>query len=368
MNKILIFLFACNVSVFAQKEMQLDYGSSFYNGYAFVKRGNTCFSMDTTGGLMEMPCRGGYHVNKYGKLLIQKSDKELQVYNRSGQKLEKTLVGKGSMKYDYYTLFTFSEGYFIIDSNYQRTATIGEIDVIVYGVKQFEEIGPGLFKKAIYNKDKRIRFQLLNHKGEVLSKTLFVKLGEFNSGLAKAKVANEFGEEKWGYVTSKGAMAIEAKFSKEPTDFMGNRAFVEFRSGNFAMISDTGGFITKDIYDFVEACSENRFFIVDAETRQKFLIDSNNVKIQDLNRSNRYFASEDNEKSEALLYRYAGKDGLVDFNGKELIKADTYSDIAPLRSGLCRFYQTGSNGNPSQKGYLNSKGEKVIVFSNGPGY
>ena len=307
MNKILIFIVLSTSSICAQKVMQLDYGSSFYNGYAFVKRGDKCYSMDTLSNLMEIPCKGVYHVNKNGKLLVQKSDKKLEVYDRKSQKLEKTLNGKGFMKYDFYTLYNFSEGYFIVDSNYKRTSTIGEIDVFVYGVKKFEEIGPGLFKKILYDKDKKIRFQLLNHKGELLSNHLFTQLGEFNYGLAKAKLSNEFGEEKWGFVNQNGDMTIQAKFSKEPTDFMGNRAFIKFNSGDFGMISNTGKLLTKDIYDYVEACSENRFFIVESEGRERFLIDSNNIKIKKLNRRNRFFAVEDDEKSEALLYRIGGK-------------------------------------------------------------
>lgn len=325
--------------------------------------------MDTVGNLMKIPCEGVYKVNKHGKLLVQKSDEELLIYDRKTQKLEKTLSGRGEMKYNYYVLGN-SNGYFIVDTNFNKTATVGFVDVFVYGLKQFEEIGPGVFKKLIYNDKRQVRCQLLNHKGAIISNVDFLKVGKFNNGLAKVLVVNSFGEQKWGFINLNGQFVIEAKFSNEPTDFMGNRAFVEFKSGNYAMINEKGDFKTRDIYDHVESCSENRYYVVFDESREKYLIDSNALKIKKLDESKRYFTVEENQKSEVLNFRYYGSDGFMNFDGDEVVTNGTYYDIGPLVDNRAFFYQRHSRDNniPEQKGYLNSKGEKVIVFSNGPGY
>lgn len=339
--------------------IKMDYGKDFFEGYAYGKKGSKQFVIDSTGNHWDVSSNS----NLAGEInsIILYGNNSSDIYSFKEGKVIKTLPGR--VKYfDGFFIQNLNEKYSILSSDYKVLHTFKENLPSATYISKVKYLGDSIFHYTyVPGPYKMTQFKLISCKGKKLGDFAFDKIGEFHSGLAKFLTKDEYGEEKWGYVNTKGEQVISAKFSKEPSDFYGNRAFIKYKSGEYGMINLQGVPVTKDIFDSYISLNSNRYFVVVDATKSKMIVDSVGHLVKNLNDKAQYFTGR-KENSEMLLY----KDykirlwGLMDFNGNA-IGEQKFKELGPLVSN--RAYVTFYEGENKRKGYINEKGEIIILFA-----
>jgi len=148
----------------------------------------------------------------------------------------------------------FNEGYAIVikylngKDNYFLIDKSGNIKFqFPLGLKpEMERVKEGL----ILVKDKKSwMYGYLDVNGKLVIPCKYSLASEFNEGLAKVNVANEFGEYKWGFVDKSGSIKINFKFSKEPTNFNSGLSMIQDTQNHFGFIDKNGNVVIEPKFE-----------------------------------------------------------------------------------------------------------------------
>jgi hypothetical protein len=342
----------------------MDHGRDFFEGYAFGSKGYQSFYIDSVGNYGRLP-KKCFLVGAINSVIFYENDSS-KIYSFVDEEVVKSLPGVIEF-YDGLFVQQLKGKYSILDIEFNRLHTFNEILPATIGNRPLEYLGDSIFRfLTVSGPYRNIQFKLISARGDKLGDFSFDRIGEFSSGLAKYLTKNEFGEQKWGFVNTKGERIIPPKFSREPSDFIGNRAFIRYDSGEYGMINRKGIPVTKDIYDSYILLKNNRYFVVLDKNNEKLIVDSVGNTMKSLEKKTQYIRGKE-ENSELLLYRdyYLRLWGLMDFEGNQIC-SPKFNEIGPVISN--RAYVTITNGEIERKGYINEKGHLVILFELDPDY
>ncbi len=167
--------------------------------------------------------------------------------------------------------------------------------------------------------------------------------GKFSEGLAPVK---EKKSGKWGYIDSKGVIAIEPLYDTV-TNFSNGVALVK-RKGEFQYITDKGGKKNIEVPSWQELKFVNGFAKIKKASGVTF-IDSDFNMLPLLAKE----ATDFNEQGIAVILMFDKSVNYIDKNGKVIIKGD-YDRVGNFNNNLAWVSKNGKFG------YIDLKGQIVI--------
>lgn len=211
--------------------------------------------------------------------------------------------------------------------------------------------------RAAFYDFKKSKFGYINRKGEIVIPAVYAEVQDFRDGLAAVKVeGTDQVVAKWGYINTKGNMVIPPTFSIEPLAFSEGFAVVEKRNGKMVMIDKAGSVVCRE-YDKMSPFQDGYAFAEDG-LQGAYVLDARfkEVKgpIEHLRLTNAPFTFYHN-----IFYKPADfkGDGFYYNNGEEYKLVYGWALGMPSENLIhCRTNEVD--------GFINYKGELVIVFEN----
>lgn len=195
----------------------------------------------------------------------------------------------------------------------------------------------------------------INKKGEMVIPLKDRAANPFSEGLAPVNTK----EFKVGFIDTTGKLVIDYKFD-EAQPFSEGKCAVHV-DGHFAFIDKKGNMLVQPTYDFAHSFHENYAFVGMAEDRAKYahpkwgFIDTTGKLVCEL----KYKFVHDFSEGLAGVLTQNDKWGFIDYKDS-LVVPDKYDAVYSFKDDLAWAEIRSEN----KCGFINKKGEWVIVFDN----
>jgi hypothetical protein len=241
--------------------------------------------------------------------------------------------------------------YFVYSRNLNKLFELNAFSLFILGEGMFAYGDKSSYWSEIYG--------LVSSEGKKLTKPIYSSISSFQSGYAKVSKYDEFNNQKWGFIDSKGNEVVEIKYSNEPTSMSCNRAFVRSSSGAYSLIDTKGNHLTEDIYLSVNDFCKGQALVKDRKSVSYQIIDSLGNVVTTF--GNEYFSIEPNNDCYLTVKsRENGKAGIINYSG-EVICDLKFDYLDRFSSGLAIARMTTKEGK-NLYGYIDINGEyKILV-------
>ena len=202
----------------------------------------------------------------------------------------------------------------------------------------------------------------IDRAGKIVIPATYKNAGDFSEGLAAVMNA----EELWGFIDKTGEVKIDLIYSREPSEFSGGFANIAKRGGDMGSycLIDKTGTIRMDSLMKRSTFYNGRAYIQKLNPREAAGVSKIILVDTQLDALNEWL----DFKFDAYIPNYALNGVLYDRTGEQTfyVVADgkrIFGALSgPFCSGLAR-YSIGQRGSKDYScGFVNSKGEAVIVF------